>query len=45
MAMAFAPLALKQKTLNIEDPDVVKKSYPEFWDHLQIVNANLHTII
>jgi 3-phosphoshikimate 1-carboxyvinyltransferase len=33
MAMAFAPIALKQN-INIEDPDVVVKSYPDFWEHL-----------
>ncbi|UMB60093.1 3-phosphoshikimate 1-carboxyvinyltransferase [Lutibacter sp. A80] len=31
MAMAFAPLALKVP-LQIEDPNVVSKSYPTFWD-------------
>lgn len=31
MAMAFAPLA-QLVPLEIEDPDVVKKSYPGFWD-------------
>ncbi len=33
MAMAFAPVAL-QRDVAIEDPEVVVKSYPEFWDHL-----------
>jgi 3-phosphoshikimate 1-carboxyvinyltransferase len=33
MAMAFAPLVLKMDTLEIEDPQVVQKSYPGFWDH------------
>ena len=37
MAMAFAPLALKQDQLWIKDPDVVRKSYPEFWKHLNLV--------
>ena len=31
MAMAFAPFALV-KELNIENEDVVEKSYPEFWE-------------
>lgn len=31
MAMAFAPLALKVP-LEIEDADVVTKSYPDFWE-------------
>ena len=34
MAMAFAPLALKIKQLEIEEPRVVEKSYPHFWDDL-----------
>lgn len=34
MAMAFAPLALISK-IKINEPDVVEKSYPEFWEHLQ----------
>jgi 3-phosphoshikimate 1-carboxyvinyltransferase len=34
MAMAFAPLALKLNQLEIEDPQVVEKSYPHFWDDL-----------
>ena len=34
MAMAFAPLALVFKSIEIEDPEVVEKSYPEFWQHL-----------
>lgn len=33
MAMALAPLALLGK-LTIEEPSVVKKSYPEFWEDL-----------
>jgi len=27
-------LALKMGTIGIEDPEVVKKSYPQFWEHL-----------
>lgn len=33
MAMAFAPLALLG-SIKIENPEVVKKSYPKFWDDL-----------
>src|SRR5688572_3003122 len=36
MAMAFAPLALR-KEIQIEAPEVVRKSYPEFWRELQKV--------
>jgi 3-phosphoshikimate 1-carboxyvinyltransferase len=35
MAMAFAPLALIIKEVEIEDPSVVNKSYPHFWDDLK----------
>ncbi len=33
MAMALAPLA-RLGTIAIEDPIVVEKSYPEFWEHI-----------
>lgn len=35
MAMSFAPLSFKIEGLKIENPDVVNKSYPAFWDDLQ----------
>lgn len=35
MAMAFAPVALKRGEILIEDPLVVSKSYPGFWEDLQ----------
>lgn len=35
MAMAFAPLALTQKGIKIENPIVVEKSYPDFWNDLR----------
>ncbi|MBK7184093.1 MAG: 3-phosphoshikimate 1-carboxyvinyltransferase [Bacteroidetes bacterium] len=35
MAMAFAPLALKFENIVIEHPEVVKKSYPNFWNDLK----------
>lgn len=34
MAMAFAPLALVFDEITIEEPHVVEKSYPMFWEHL-----------
>ena len=37
MALAFAPLAIKGYKLLIEDPMVVTKSYPDFWDDLRRV--------
>ncbi|MEM9896816.1 MAG: 3-phosphoshikimate 1-carboxyvinyltransferase, partial [Bacteroidota bacterium] len=36
MAMAFAP-ACQKMNLSIEEPAVVKKSYPTFWEELQKV--------
>lgn len=38
MAMAFAPLALKMKKIVIENPSVVNKSYPGFWDELNKIS-------
>lgn len=35
MAMAFAPCALKLKEIIIEDPGVVSKSYPSYWQDLE----------
>lgn len=31
IAMAFAPASLKYKALTFDNPDVVAKSYPDFW--------------
>lgn len=36
MAMAFTPLVLKTN-LYIENPEVVTKSYPNFWEDVQLV--------
>ena len=35
MAMAFAPLALTLGELRINEPQVVSKSYPHYWDDLR----------
>lgn len=34
MAMAFAPLSLVFGSIEIEQPEVVEKSYPQFWNQL-----------
>ena len=34
MAMAFAPLAIVFESIEIENPQVVEKSFPTFWDEL-----------
>lgn len=36
MAMAFMPLMTKTRVI-IEDPEVVNKSYPSFWKHLELL--------
>ena len=41
MAMAFAPLAICRGEIIIEEPDVVGKSYPEFWDDLSSVGFEI----
>jgi 3-phosphoshikimate 1-carboxyvinyltransferase len=35
VAMTFACLAIKGFTINLNDPDVVNKSYPGFWNDLK----------
>ncbi|MFN4972489.1 MAG: 3-phosphoshikimate 1-carboxyvinyltransferase [Bacteroidota bacterium] len=35
MAMAFAPLALVFDAIEIENPEVVQKSFPDYWQQLQ----------
>ncbi|PKQ67176.1 3-phosphoshikimate 1-carboxyvinyltransferase [Labilibaculum manganireducens] len=35
MALAFAPIALVRPNVVIDSPDVVKKSYPNFWEQLK----------
>lgn len=36
MAMAFMPLMTKTRVI-IEDPEVVNKSYPSFWKHVDLI--------
>jgi 3-phosphoshikimate 1-carboxyvinyltransferase len=43
MAMALAPLAMLGP-IRIQDPAVVRKSYPEFWEHLQHLGFQLKTL-
>ena len=42
MAMAFAPLALIFGELVIENPEVVNKSYPNFWDHFREMGVEVY---
>lgn len=39
IAMAFAPLRLCYPDLQIEHPEVVEKSFPEFWEEFDKVLA------
>ena len=41
MALAFAPLAIAGYQLKIEDPGVVTKSYPNFWNDLKEVGFKI----
>lgn len=41
MAMAFAPLALKFGKIEINNPEVVSKSYPGFWEDLKVARMVL----
>ncbi len=41
MAMSFAPASMKIGKININDPHVVTKSYPHYWDDLKRVGFEL----
>lgn len=43
MAMAFAPLALVRPIV-VEEPDVVRKSYPNFWNDLKKIGFRIREI-
>lgn len=45
MAMAFAPAALRLGTIRINNPEVVSKSYPRYWDDIRSVGFQIHTTI
>ena len=42
MAMSFTPLALCCNTIEIENPTVVEKSFPHFWDELKKIGFTIH---
>lgn len=44
MALAFAPYALKTEGLIINNPQVVTKSYPKFWDDLKSVGFEIEEL-
>lgn len=41
MAMAFTPLALIYPEVKIQEPHVVKKSYPDFWNDLKTIGFTI----
>lgn len=41
MALAFAPVSFVQGQVGINDPEVVSKSYPQYWDHLRSVGFKI----
>ena len=44
MAMAFAPLAIFGK-ISVEDPFVVEKSYPKFWEDLLKLGFQIEEVL
>lgn len=41
MALAFAPVAMMQKSISINDPRVVSKSYPHYWNDLNMAGFDI----
>ena len=41
MAMAFAPVSLLTESVCVDNPSVVRKSYPSFWNHLKDIGFEL----
>ena len=44
MAMAFAPAALKLGSICVNNPQVVSKSYPHYWDDLKAVGFDIEEL-
>lgn len=44
MAMSFAPLALITGSLQVEEAEVVSKSYPQFWSDLEKTGMIIRTV-
>lgn len=44
MAMAFAPAALCLPSIEIDEPQVVSKSYPQYWEDLKLAGVNISVI-
>ncbi|MBQ1702015.1 MAG: 3-phosphoshikimate 1-carboxyvinyltransferase, partial [Prevotella sp.] len=44
MALSFAPLAMKYPEIKINNPLVVTKSYPAFWNDMKQAGFTIDTI-
>ncbi|MBC8172567.1 MAG: 3-phosphoshikimate 1-carboxyvinyltransferase [Chitinophagales bacterium] len=44
MAMCFAPISIVHDHITIEDTQVVKKSYPSFWDDLASIGFSFSSV-
>lgn len=44
MAMAFAPCCLVSPDIRINNPQVVSKSYPHYWDNLKQIGFEINTL-
>jgi 5-enolpyruvylshikimate-3-phosphate synthase len=44
MAMAFAPVALTNGCVVINEPQVVSKSYPNYWEDLKAVGFRIEEL-
>ena len=42
MAMSLAPLALKSRSVLIDEAEVVNKSYKNFWEDLRLLSFNIY---
>lgn len=45
MAMALAPLAMVYRSIYIDNPLVVSKSYPHFWDDIQQLGFQVESVL
>lgn len=44
MAMAFAPVAMRFGSVRVNNPQVVSKSYPKYWDDLAAVGFDIKSV-
>ncbi|MEI8137467.1 MAG: 3-phosphoshikimate 1-carboxyvinyltransferase [Bacteroidota bacterium] len=44
MAMCFAPLSMRYEQVQIQNPKVVSKSYPQFWEDLKSVGFSVNLL-